>query len=106
MTRERLPNRRPSEVFEIIVESIRYTVTFGFYDDGRIGEVFIDGTKMGSGAEIFASDASVSLSLALQHGVPPQTLRKSIRQNAAGEPLGLIGILLDEIIACEKAGSA
>ncbi|MDR6953808.1 hypothetical protein J2X65_003171 [Ancylobacter sp. 3268] len=98
MTRERLPDRRSSEAFEIVVAGIRYTVTFGYYDDGRVGEVFIDGTKIGSDAEIFASDAAVSISLALQHGVTPETLRKSIRQNAAGASLGLVGILLDRIL--------
>ena len=49
-----------------------FTVTIGFYADGTVGEVFIDGGKTGQDMQSIARDAAVLLSLALQHGVPPR----------------------------------
>jgi hypothetical protein len=45
------------------------SVSVGFYDDGRPGEIFIDtDRKRGSGIDIAARDVGLILSLALQHG--------------------------------------
>jgi hypothetical protein len=40
-TRNRLPDRRPAESFELEVEGIRYTATLGRFPDGTIGELFL-----------------------------------------------------------------
>ena len=93
--RHALPARRASETLDFSHDGIRYTLTVGTYPDGRPGEVFIDGPKAGSGAQVNATDAAVILSIAMQHGVPVATLRAAVSRNAAGEPTGPIGAVLD-----------
>src|SRR5262245_37811497 len=39
--RQRLPNRRAAETFEIEISGLRYTATAGRFADGRIGELFL-----------------------------------------------------------------
>ncbi len=39
--RERLPNRRLGETFELEVAGLRYTATVGRFPDGRIAELFL-----------------------------------------------------------------
>jgi hypothetical protein len=67
--RERLPNRRSCETFEIRA-ALHLHCTASRYSDGRLGEVFITNHKAGSSAAIMASDAAIAASLALQHGCP------------------------------------
>ena len=93
--RRALPARRSAETLDFSHDGIRYTLTVGFYPDGRPGEIFIDGPKAGSGAQVNATDAAVILSIAMQHGVPVETLRAAVSRNAAGEPTGPIGAVLD-----------
>lgn len=95
--RHALPLRRASETCDFSHDGICYTLTVGLYDDGRPGEIFIDGPKAGSGAQVNATDAAVILSIAMQHGVPVETLRAAVSRNAAGEPTGPIGAVLDRL---------
>ena len=48
MTRELLPQRRPSEPFTFEHAGFDYRGTIGFYPDGRIGEVFLSAAKSGT----------------------------------------------------------
>ena len=48
MTRVRLPDRRAAETVELEHGGQRFTVTVGFYPDGRPGEVFTHGARSGS----------------------------------------------------------
>jgi len=41
MTRERLPNRRASELFEVQALALRFTVSVSKYPDDRLAEIFI-----------------------------------------------------------------
>jgi hypothetical protein len=95
--RERLPNRRPASTFDIEASGLRYTVTLGFYSDGRIGEIFLENHKQGSQAGIMASDAAVVASIALQHGVPLDVIRKALMRDPRGYPSGPLGVALDRI---------
>jgi hypothetical protein len=47
MIRRALPQRRASETFGLRFWNQNVTVTVGFYPDGAVGEVFIDGGKTG-----------------------------------------------------------
>ena len=47
--RERLPNRRLGETFELEVAGLRYTATVGRFPDGRIAELFLQNHKSASG---------------------------------------------------------
>jgi hypothetical protein len=97
MSRERLRQRRPSENFDIEVAGLRYVCTFSRYPDGRVSEVFLSNHRVNSGAGIMASDQAVLASLALQHGCPLDTLRKSLMRDSAGRATSPIGCALDAI---------
>ncbi len=94
MTRERLPNRRHSETLSMQLDGITYDVTIGCYEDGRVGEVFCHGAKIGSDTQCLLDDACVLLSVLFQHGADPADLL-----SAMGEPPTVIGLVLDAIVA-------
>ena len=101
MTRERLRNRRRSETFTIELHGLRYTATFSRFDDGGVGEVFIQNTKPGSQSDSYARDAAIAASLALQHGCPLDVLRRALLRGAHGSASTPLGAALD-IIAGKK----
>ena len=61
--RERLPNRRPSTVFEIEVHGMNYTVSFSRFADGRAGDEIMlikaDGTAWGRSEQLRPMAAAV-----------------------------------------------
>lgn len=95
MTRELLPTRRANETIEIVVQDIKYTATLGFYDDGRPGEVFLNGAKVGTVLDLNACEAAVMASLALQYGAELEVLRHAVKRDASGAPQSPIGVVLD-----------
>lgn len=105
MTRARLPNRRPSEVVRFDLDGVPYRGGISWFDEGQgaVAEVFLDAGRPGSGISTVSRDAAVLLSLALQHGVPVETLRAALTQGEDGRPAGPIGVLLD--MAAEVAAS-
>ena len=56
----------------------RFTVTIGFYPDGRPGEVFTHGVRSGSNLDALLADACVVVSCLIQHGVEPRNLANSM----------------------------
>src|SRR5881392_2862141 len=82
--RERLPNRRASETFQLEVAGLRYTATVSRFADGRIGELFLSNHKSNSGADVAARDAAIILSFALQHGADISAIRRALCRNSAG----------------------
>lgn len=78
MLRIRLPNRRPAETQDIACGNLRLTATVGFDRAGQPAEIFLCGAKDGSGLAAILDDASVLISIALQHGIPAVVLRKSV----------------------------
>jgi len=67
---------------------IKAFVTTGEYEDGTLGEVFIQPDKEGSLLRGMADGFGIMLSLALQHGIPLETIvRKFI--NTRFEPSGM-----------------
>jgi hypothetical protein len=78
MIRRALPNRRPMEHFQADWQGHPITVAVGYYPDtGELGEVFAD-TAHGGQMQATLSDACVLISIALQCGVPPDALAKSL----------------------------
>lgn len=55
--RERLPNRRPSQVFSFEAMNLRFTASVSHYPDGRIAELFVDNHKAGSAVGTLVRDA-------------------------------------------------
>ena len=96
MTRERLPNRRPSEVVEFDHDGIRYRGSVSWGLPGcEPREVFLDGGRVGSAVHGASRDSAVAVSLALQHGAPLQAIRAALTRNEDGSPAGPLGALLD-----------
>ena len=92
-----LPQRRAAKTFDLRFWNHPFTVTVGFYADGTPGEVLIDGGKTGQDAQATARDAAVTLSLALQHGVPLMTIRRAITRGAHGEAASILGAIVDRL---------
>lgn len=94
-----LPQRRLSETFELKhgEQNAPFTVTTGFYQDGTVGEVFINGPKSGSDMAAVTHDGAILLSLALQHGVPLNVIKHAVRRNADGKASTIIGAVVDRI---------
>jgi hypothetical protein len=97
--RKRLPNRRMGETFELECAGLKYTCTVGRYSDGRIGELFLNNHKSNSASDANARDAAIVCSLALQNGVPLETIRRALLRDSQGRPSTPLGTVLDIIAA-------
>jgi hypothetical protein len=97
--RERLPNRRIGETFELEVAGLQYTATIGRFPDGRIGEIFLNNHKSNSAADTNARDSAIVCSIALQYGADIETVRRSLCRDSHGRPSGPLGAVLDYIAA-------
>lgn len=91
MSREHLPMRRYAENFEINFANVPVSVGFGYYDDGRIGEVFLSTKKAGSYVDTAARDTAVLMSLLLQYGASARIISNALTADAQGLPEGLAG---------------
>jgi hypothetical protein len=96
-TRNRLPNRRPAESFELEVNGLRYTATVGRFPDGTIGELFLNNHRSDSSADIAARESAIVFSIAIQHGADPQTIRRALCRDSQGRASGPLGAALDAI---------
>ena len=99
--RRQLPNRRPTETFEIEVGGLHYLVSVGHFADGALAEIFITNGKAGSDSDIAARDSAVVASIALQFGVPLDVLRHALMRDAQGRPSGPLGAALDLLATAE-----
>ena len=95
MTRVRLPSRRFAATVDLEHSGSRFTVTVGFYPDGRPGEVFVHGTRTGSTLDALLADACVVVSCLLQHGVEPSELATSMGRLGSAEAASVIGAVID-----------
>jgi hypothetical protein len=94
--RERLPDRREHVLIDFTTtDGFRYTAGLGYFEDGRLAEIFLNADKIGTAIETAARDSAVVASLALQHGVPPDTIRHALSRNGNGDASGPLGALLD-----------
>ena len=77
--RRRLPNRRPSLKQDLEAGGQVVTADIGFHPEtGRPNELFLVAGKEGSLLNALLADAAVVISVALQYGVPPAALAKSV----------------------------
>jgi len=93
--RERLPDRRPCESFSFECNNLHYTATISRYADGRLAEIFLGNAKAGSHSDAAAKDSAVVASIAFQHGVPVETIRRALLRDARGSPSSPLGAALD-----------
>src|SRR6476620_1702762 len=104
MTRRLLPERRRAKTFALTACNQTVTITTGFYADDALGEIFINGCKTGNDIASIARDAGVLLSLALQHGVPPDTIRHAVTRGGSEEPASILGAVVDSITTKSFSG--
>jgi hypothetical protein len=107
--RTRLPSRRPAITQDILVGNITLSASVGFDETGQPAEIFLSGAKDGSGLSAILEDASVVISIALQHGIRGAALAKSIAripeslEGPAVKPASPIGAALDLLVKYEAA---
>ena len=68
--RERLPDRRKGYTQKASVGGHKVYLRTGEYEDGRIGEIFIDMHKEGAAFRSLMNNFAIGISLGLQYGVP------------------------------------
>ncbi len=68
--REKLPSRRKGYTQKASVGGHKVYLRTGEYDDGRVGEIFIDMHKEGAAFRSLMNNFAIAISLGLQYGVP------------------------------------
>jgi len=68
--RHKLPQRRKGYTQKAIVGGHKVYLRTGEYEDGKIGEIFIDMHKEGAGFRAMMNNFAIAISVGLQYGVP------------------------------------
>ena len=87
--RERLPDRRKGYTQKAIVGGHKVYLRTGEYEDGRIGEVFIDMHKEGAAFRSLMNNFAIAISIGLQYGVPLEEFVEAFTFTRF-EPSGLV----------------
>jgi hypothetical protein len=95
--RHRLPHRRPAIAFDFRHGELSYRAHVGFFEDGRVGELFLNASKQNSALDAFAADAAILISLLLQRGSTVAEIGHALRHTPHGAPASLIGAVIDQL---------
>jgi len=68
--REKLPHRRKGYTQKAVVGGHKVYLRTGEYEDGNLGEIFIDMHKEGAGFRAMMNNFAIAISVGLQYGVP------------------------------------
>ena len=68
--RRRLPDRRKGYTQKAVIGGHKVFLRTGEYDDGTLGEIFIDMHKEGAAFRSLMNAFAIAISIGLQHGVP------------------------------------
>jgi ribonucleoside-diphosphate reductase alpha chain len=68
--RERLPQRRKGYTQKAVVGGHKVYLRTGEYEDGRVGEIFVDMHKEGAAFRSLMNNFAIAISIGLQYGVP------------------------------------
>jgi ribonucleoside-diphosphate reductase alpha chain len=68
--RRKMPNRRKGYIQKAMIGDHKVYLHIGEYDDGRVGEIFIDTNKEGELVRSLMNNFAIAISLGLQYGVP------------------------------------
>ena len=69
-SRFRMPDRRKGYIQKASIGKHKIYLHTGEYDDGKIGEIFIDTNKEGELVKALMNNFAIAISLGLQYGVP------------------------------------
>jgi ribonucleoside-diphosphate reductase alpha chain len=87
--REKLPHRRKSYTQKAIVGGHKVYLHTGEYEDGRLGEIFIDMHKEGAAFRSLMNNFAIAISIGLQYGVPLEEFVEAFTFTRF-EPAGLV----------------
>ena len=99
--RTALAQRRESVNFTIAFQGERYDVTVGYYETGKLGEIFINrvrnktAARLGDHLDAACRDSAIVMSMLLQYGASLEELRHSVTRDESGEPMSIIGAIID-----------
>jgi ribonucleoside-diphosphate reductase alpha chain len=68
--RSKMPDRRKGYIQKISIKNHKIYLHTGEYDDGKVGEIFIDMNKEGELVKALMNNFAIAVSLGLQYGVP------------------------------------
>jgi len=68
--RSKMPDRRKGYIQKATIGDHKVYLHTGEYDDGKIGEIFIDTNKEGELVKALMNNFAIAISLGLQYGVP------------------------------------
>ena len=74
--KRRLPDRRSGYTQKMVVGGQKLYLRTGEYEDGQLGEIFIDLCKTGSVLRSLMNNYAITVSTALQYGTPLEALVK------------------------------
>ena len=68
--RSKMPDRRKGYIQKVTIGKHKIYLHTGEYDDGKVGEIFIDMNKEGELVKALMNNFAIAISLGLQYGVP------------------------------------
>jgi len=68
--RKKMPDRRKGYIQKASIGDHKVYLHIGEYDDGKVGEIFIDTNKEGELVKALMNNFAIAISLGLQYGVP------------------------------------
>tara|TARA_B100000029_G_C17556312_1_gene951782 strand:+ start:1232 stop:2098 length:867 start_codon:yes stop_codon:yes gene_type:complete len=68
--RSKMPDRRKGYIQKVTISDHKIYLHTGEYNDGRVGEIFIDMNKEGELVKALMNNFAIAISLGLQYGVP------------------------------------
>ena len=68
--RSKMPDRRKGYIQKVTISDHKIYLHTGEYDDGKVGEIFIDMNKEGELVKALMNNFAIAISLGLQYGVP------------------------------------
>ncbi|MBM3567905.1 MAG: vitamin B12-dependent ribonucleotide reductase [Alphaproteobacteria bacterium] len=89
--RDRLPHRRKGYTQKAVVGGHKVYLRTGEYEDGRLGEMFIDMHKEGAAFRSLMNNFAIAVSIGLQYGVPLEEFVEAFtftRFEPAGQVIG------------------
>jgi len=87
--RQRLPGRRKGYTQKAVVGGHKVYLRTGEYEDGKLGEIFIDMHKEGAAFRSLMNNFAIAISIGLQYGVPLEEFVEAFTFTRF-EPSGLV----------------
>ena len=88
-SRRRLPDRRKGYTQKSIIGGHKVYLRTGEYEDGKLGEIFIDMHKEGAAFRAMMNNFAIAISIGLQYGVPLEEFVEAFTFTRF-EPSGLV----------------